>query len=316
MEATYLILLAILPAFLVIGCGSIARLLGWLDTNADASLMKLVINLIYPALIFSNILGNDSLRKPANLITPPLLGLGTVVIGFAVAWIFIRKFKVESQSDRRTFIFITGIQNSVYFPLPIITLLFSKETIGLLLVYNLGVEIAIWLIGVGFILSTKDSKPLLGRLISAPVISILLAIWINFFGFDRELPEFAFNAVQLLGQCAIPVGLVLIGAIFADLKPSVRLFTQIKIPLMAIMIRLAILPAIIIFIASLLTLPTKLEQVIVIQAAMPCAVFPIVLAQHYGGSSDVAFKVVFSTTVLSFLTTPFWIQAGIQLLGL
>ncbi len=316
MEATYLILLAILPVFLVIGCGSIARLLGWLDTNADASLMKLVINLLYPALIFSNILGNDSLRKPANLITPPLLGLGTVIIGFAIAWIFISKFKKESQPDKRTFIFITGIQNSVYFPLPIIMLLFDKETVGLLLVYNLGVEIAIWVIGVGFILSTKDSMSLLKRLVSAPVVAILLATWINFIGFDRELPDFAFKAVQLLGQCAIPVGLVLIGAIFADLKPSVKIFTQIKIPLMAIIIRLAVLPAIILLTASLLTLSTELEKVIVIQAAMPCAVFPIVLTQHFGGSSDVAFKIVFSTTLLSLLTTPFWIQAGIKLFGL
>ena len=76
------------------------------------------------------------------------------------------------------------------------------------------------------------------------------------------------------------------GAIFADLKPSIRVFTQIKIPLSAILLRLFILPAIIILIALLLPLSTELEKVIIVQAAMPCAVFPIVLAQHFGGSSD------------------------------
>lgn len=316
MEAQYLILLAILPIFLLIGSGTLARLLGWLDTSADLSLMKLVVNLLYPALIFSKILGNDLLRDPANLIIPPLLGLGTVVIGFAVAWLVAFKFGADTQSDKRTFTFITGIQNSVYFPLPIITLMFDQDTAGILLVYNLGVEIALWLIGVGFILPSKDSKSVLKRIIKTPVIAILLATWINYSGFDQEVPDFVFKAIRLLGQCAIPLGLVLIGALFADLKPNIRVFTQIKIPLLAILTRLVVLPALFLLSAFFLPLTTELEKVIVIQAAMPCAVFPIVLSQHFGGSSDIAFKIVLSTTLFSFLTIPLWIQAGITLLGL
>lgn len=316
MEANFLILLAILPIILLICSGIVARLLGWLDTSADISLMKLVVNLLYPALIFDKILGNDVLRDPTNLIVPPLLGLGTVFVGFAIAWIVIRKLKVDPSTDKRTFIFITGIQNSVYFTLPIIELLFDRDTVGILLVYNLGVEIAIWLIGVGFILPTKGTKSLLGRIISAPVAAILLATWANFFGFDRELPGFALEVIPLLGQCAIPLGLVLIGAIFADMKPSIRIFTQVKVPLLAIAVRLLILPFIIILAAFCLPLTIELKRVVVIQAAMPCAVFPIVLAQHFGGSSNLAFKIVFSTTILSFFTIPFWIQAGLKLIEL
>lgn len=316
MEATYLILVAVVPIFLLIGCGTLARLFGWLDNNADLSLMKLVVNLLYPALIFSNILGNDVLRNTTNLIMPPVSGFGTVVLGFTIAWIVASKLKAESEPDRQTFIFITGIQNSIYFALPIIELLFDKETVGILLVYNLGVEVAIWLLGVGFILSPKDSKSRLGHIISAPVIAILLATWINYFRLDQELPDFVFKATRLLGQCAIPLGLLLIGAIFADLKPSIKLFTQIRIPLSAALVRLFVMPAILIISAFLLPLSTELERVIVIQAAMPCAVFPIVLTQHYGGSPNIAFKIVLSTTLLSFLTIPIWIRAGINLLGL
>ena len=316
MEATYLVLLAVVPIFLLIGCGTLARLFGWLDKNADLSLMKLVINLLYPALIFSNILGNDVLRSKANLIVPPLLGIGTVVLGFTIAWFVANKLKAVSQSDRRTFTFITGIQNSIYFALPITELLFDKETIGILLIYNVGVEIALWMLGVGFILSPKDSKSLLGRIISAPIIAILLATWINYFRFDQELPEFVFKATRLLGQCAIPLGLILIGALFADQKPSIKLFTEFKIPLSAAVVRLFVMPAILLISAFLLPLSTELEKVIIIQAAMPCAVFPIVLTQHYGGSPNIAFKIVLSTTLLSFLTIPIWIRAGINLLGL
>ena len=316
MEATYLVLLAIVPIFLIVSCGVLARLFGWLDTNADISMMKIVINLLYPALIFSNILGNDALRKPANLLVPPLLGLCMILIGFTIAWVAIGQFKGVDTADRRTFSFITGIQNSVYFPLPIIALLFDRETVGLLLVFNLGVEIAIWLIGVGFLLSPKEPRSLLKRIINAPVVAIVAAVWINYLGLDRGLPEFVFKTIRLLGQCTIPLGLILIGAIFADLRTSVKIFTRIHITLMANVIRIAVLPLIFLTFAFLLPLSTELKQVIVIQAAMPCAVFPIVLTQYYSGSSDVAFKAVLSTTIVSIFTMPIWIKVGIEILGL
>lgn len=316
METTYLVFVAVLPIFLIMGCGALARSVRLLDTGADISLMKLIINLLYPALIFSFILGNDVLREPNNLIVPPLLGIGTLVIGFLVSILVAQAFELGSSQDRRTFSFITGIQNSTYFTLPIVALLFDEETIGLLLVYNLGVEMAIWIIGIGLILPQKNPGPFFKRVLNAPVIAILAAIFINYCRFDEKLPEFVFKAIRLMGQCAIPLGLILIGATFADYKPKLKFFTQLKISLWASAVRLICLPFILLSIAYLLPLSTKMEQVITVQAAMPCAVFPIVLVQHFGGSSDIAFKIVFCTTLLSFLTIPFWIQAGLKLFGL
>ncbi len=316
METTYLVLVAVLPIFLIIGCGTFARLLRVLDTSADLSLMKLVINLLYPALIFSSILGNDALRRLENLILPPLLGLGTVAIGFALSIFVAHKLKLGSPQDCRTFSFITGIHNSAYFTLPIVALLFDYETIGVLLVYNLGVELAIWIIGIGLILPQQSPTSFLKRILSAPVVAILLATWLNYYRFDQDIPKFIFKAPKLMGQCAIPLGLILIGATLADFKTKLKFFTQFRISFWASTIRLVFLPIILLSIAYLLPLSTKMEQVIVVQIAMPCAVFPIVLAQHYGGSSEIAFKIVVSTTLLSFLTIPFWIQTGMKLFGL
>ena len=316
METTYLVLVAVLPIFLIIGIGVLARSLRLLDTSADLSLMKLVINLLYPALIFNSILGNDILRNTKNLILPPLLGFGTVIIGFVVSILLAQTFKLGSPQDRRTFSFITGIHNSAYFALPIVALLFDHETIGIMMVYNLGVELAVWIIGIGLILPQKNPISFLKRIFSAPVVAILLATWINYYRFDQNLPEFVFKSIRLLAQCAIPLALILIGATFADFKPKLKFFTQLKIPFWASTIRLVCLPIILLSITYLLPVSTKLEQVIVVQAAMPCAVFPIVLTQHFGGSPDVAFKIVFSTILLSFITIPFWIQTGMMLFGL
>jgi len=316
MNTTQLVFSAVLPIFFVIGAGALARRLGWLDTEADRSLMTVVVNLLYPALIFSFILGNDALRQPSNLILPPLVGLTTVIGGFGLAMLVARKFKIGDQKECRTFAFTTGIYNYGYFPVPIIALLFDRETTGVLLVHNLGVEVAMWVLGVGFILSRNDPKSIWKRVFSGPVIAILIAVPMNYFKIDQHLPNSALETINLLGQCAIPLGLLLIGATFMDLAKEMKITSRINIPITASVLRLGILPAAFLFIAFTLPLSTELKCVIAVQAAMPCGVFPIVLARHFDGSPEVALKVVLGTTLLSFLTIPLWIAIGIKLLDL
>ena len=316
MDTTQLIFSAVLPIFFVIASGALARRLGWLDTNADRSLMTVVVNLLYPALIFSFILGNDALRQPSNLILPPLVGLTTVVGGFGLAMFVARKFKIGDQKECRTFAFTTGIYNYGYFPIPFIALLFDRETTGVLLVHNLGVEIAMWVLGVGFILSRNDPKSIWKRVFSGPVIAILVAVPMNYFKVDQHLPNSALETINLLGQCAIPLGLILIGATFTDLAKGVKMTARLRIPITASVLRLGILPAAFLSAALILPLSTELKCVVAVQAAMPCAVFPIVLARHFDGSPEVALKVVLGTTLLSFLTIPLWIGIGMKLLDL
>ena len=316
MNTTQLVFSAVLPIFFVIASGALARRAGWLDTNADRSLMTVVVNLLYPALIFSFILGNDALRQPWNLILPPLVGLTTVVGGFGLAMLVARKFKIGDQKECRTFAFTTGIYNYSYFPVPIIALLFDRETTGVLLVYNLGVEVAMWVLGVGFILARNDPKSIWKRIFSGPVIAILIAVPMNYFKIDQHLPNFTLETINLLGQCAIPLGLILIGATFMDLAKEVKITSRLKIPITASVLRLGILPAAFLLIAFTFPFSTELKCVIAVQAAMPCGVFPIVLARHFDGSPEVALKVVLGTTLISFLTIPLWIGLGMKLLDL
>ncbi len=311
-----LIFTAIMPIFFIIFAGFVARRVGWLNADADRSLMAVVINLLYPAFIFSLTLGNEALRNPANIVIPPLVGLTSVVAGFGIIMLLARKLNIGDQRECRTFAFSTGMYNYGYFPIPIIALLFNRETTGVLLVYNVGVEIAMWSLGVGFILSANDPKPIWRRLLSAPVITILIAVPMNWLHVDQHLPNFAFESIDLLGQCAIPLGLLLIGATFADLAKGVLLFQRMHVPLYAIIMRLGIFPIIFIFFAFLFPFSTELKAVMIVQAAMPCAVFPVVLARQFDGSAEVALKVALATTIMSILTIPLWITFGLQLLDL
>jgi hypothetical protein len=59
-----------------------------------------------------------------------------------------------------------------------------------------------------------------------------------------------------------------------------------------------------------------LKQVIVVQAAMPAAMLPIVIARHYGGDANTALKIALSTSLIGIVTIPFWLRLGLQWVGL
>jgi hypothetical protein len=62
-------------------------------------------------------------------------------------------------------------------------------------------------------------------------------------------------------------------------------------------------------------LPLDLRRVIVVQAAMPSAVIPVILARHYGVDAPAALRVVLATSAVGLLTIPLWLKIGLLVLG-
>jgi malate permease and related proteins len=84
----------------------------------------------------------------------------------------------------------------------------------------------------------------------------------------------------------------------------------------AFLLRLGVLPFLFLLVARYLPCSTELKQVIVLEAAMPAAVFPIVISKHYGGDVNTALRVVLSTSVAGLITIPLWIRFGMKFVGL
>jgi malate permease and related proteins len=59
-------------------------------------------------------------------------------------------------------------------------------------------------------------------------------------------------------------------------------------------------------------LDLTLKSVLVIQAAMPAAIFPIVAAKAHHGYMPTALRVVLGTSAIGLITTPLWIGFGLQ----
>jgi predicted permease len=112
----------------------------------------------------------------------------------------------------------------------------------------------------------------------------------------------------------VPLALVVIGSSISDLFTAERHTGKIVIG--SALVRLVLAPMVILAAAKFLPLAAELKQVMVVQAAMPAAVTPIILARLYGGRPAVAAQVVVFTTALSLFTLPWIIAFGCQWVGL
>lgn len=310
------ILSAIAPIFLLLFLGWLARNRKVLTGEADKSLMQLVVKLFYPCLILHFIIGNPALRESQNLIIPPLLGFLTIITGFAIANLLGKRIGLKVGIGLRSFSFTNGIYNYGYIPIPLMIALFPGDTriLGVLMVFNVGVELAIWTVGI-IMLSGKFTPGSLKMIANPPVMALIIGLLINSSGLDAHQPDWVAKLIRMLGDCSIPLGILLAGAMLSDLKVNPALFKPIKISLAACGLRLLVLP--ICFIALALWLPylsTEMQVVLIIQAAMPAGIFPLVIATHYGGDPRVAAQVIFSTTAVSLFTIPLWVSFGLGLL--
>jgi predicted permease len=301
----------IAPIFVIIGIGIVLRRVEWLTAAADQSLMKLVVKFLYPCLILENVLGNPALRSAANLIVPPLIGFGTMSVGVVIAYFVARKVGIKVGEGLRTLAFTTGIYNYAYIPIPLITALYGRETLGVLLVFNVGCEAAIWTVGI-VVLSGLPLSKAWRLLANPPVFALLTAVAVNLCGLSSYVPKVALSTVHLCSVCAIPVGLILIGATLADLilsRPEALL--DRKTTPTACVLRLVLLPAAMLLVARYLPASPELRRVVIMQAAMPAGIFPVVISKHYGGRSETAAQVAVSTNLIGLLSIPIWLRIGL-----
>ena len=128
--------------------------------------------------------------------------------------------------------------------------------------------------------------------------------------------KLALTVVHWFGQSAIPLALLLIGAIVADHLNEARGGRAVRVITVAALVRLGVMPVLFLLLARYLPCSIELKRVIVLQGAMPAAVLPIVLTKHYGGDARTALQVALGTSLIGLVTIPLWIRFGGHVIGL
>jgi predicted permease len=336
MTSYWNLLQLVLPVFAVMGIGVALRRADWLNAAADASLLKLVVNLLYPALIFENVHANSALREAGNLAWAPLVGFGTIAGGIALCYYAARVLGLGgvgagpagggraapasglptgAGKSCRTFAFTVGIYNYAYITVPLMAALFGRESLGVLFAHNVGVEAAIWTVGV-LVLAGHSLREGWRQLYSPPVLALVLAVGVNLSGLGGHIPEVVLGVIRTLAACAIPLGLLLSGATMAE-----HLFTrpadliEWRTSLAAVGLRLGVLSGVFLLLAKFGPFSPELKHVILVQATMPAAFLPLVIVKHYEGDSLTALRSVLATVVASIVLMPLWLKWGLAWLG-
>jgi len=313
------VIISVLPVYLLLVAGAALRKAGLLRHEHEAGAMQLVYSVMLPCFILDQILGAEVLRSGAVVVWGMGLGFGLLLSGLLTAWLVARIMGLERGTGLRTFTVAAGCQNYGFTAIPVLSILWGSSACAMLFVHNIGVEVAMWSVGV-MIISGQRELPW-RKLVNGPIIAVGIGLLLVALGLDRPLggPLHDLTAplrkvISLLGVGAFPVAILITGASMVGIAETAR--PSWKIIGGAVVVRLLLAPGLILAAAKYLPLVLELRQVLVVQAAMPAAMTPIMLARLYGGRPAVAVHVVLATTLGSLLSLPWIIFWGIEWIGL
>lgn len=312
MENWINIILAVLPPFALLFIGSLARGMDWLGREADRTLSRFIICVLYPCFIVYHVLGTDSPIEVEEAWIAAIFGFLAILIGFTIARLVAQMCRI-SNAEKPAFCFCSGIFNYGFFAIPVASLFFGNELVVKIILFNLGVEVAIWTVG---ILLLTSSRLEIRKIFNPPAISVILALVLQVLGGREMFPDFSWEVLSMIGNCSIPMALMIIGASFYDLLKGYRPSPGFRVELGAVITRAIIVPAIFLLYANYGWIPQQtswMSEVLLVQAAMPAGVFALVVVKNYEQDTETGLRAIMATMLVSIVTLPTWLWIGMYL---
>lgn len=303
------VLVSMLEIFILGACGFIMVRKKILDEAGLKFLMRLVVEFVLPLFIFTKTIKSFSFILYPNWWIFTLVGLVINLVGFIIGYLWLGIFKtVKSDSEKRQFVSLVGFQNCGYIPLILAATLLSAFEAEQMYIYIflllLGFNVVVWSFGVWFLSGHSIKNFEMGSMFSPPVIATILAMVMIGLGIDGYIPRFVFEPAQMLGNCLLPLAMIVTGSNLAlvSLK-NVRT----KVVAQVSFLKLILLP-ILAFIVFWFIKPAYLFGVFVIlQVAMPSANSLSLITWHYNQDDTIISHGIFFTHLFCILSIPLWL---------
>lgn len=254
----------------------------------------------YPFLIFHSIIEGFEAQRVRELWILPVLSFGMICAGGLAGMVLRKGLRNRDPDVAKSFVHLCAINNFVYLPLFIIRGSLPPGALADFFVFNLGSTIGFWTVGVLTLGGTPDWKVTAKQLLSAPILSMFLAMGLASCGAKDWLPDVLLAVCRDAGSISVPLILIVIGA---RLGGALRREYWFDLAFYNI-VRLVALPAL--FIAAIHALPLsgQLRQIAVIVALMPASAMSTVMTRIYGGSTPFAAAATLTSTILCTVTVP------------
>jgi predicted permease len=265
----------------------------WLSIPAQP-LAKLAYWLIGPAFVFDALSHADLAPQMLGRLT--LAAAGAFTVSASIAYVMAQRLP----GDRRAAIVTTGAYGNVgNFGLAIVLFSFGDgarpyAAVAMVVVNGLGLILAVTLADGGLAGFSRALR-------SPMTLMIPPALLVN--SLDLDMPLVVDRPVGLLAGAIIPVMLVTLGIQLHGIgRPKFEADV-----IRSLVVKLLVQPVVAIPIAAGLGLTGDAAGAIVLQAAMPAAVFAAVIAIELDARADETATIVMAGTLVSMLTLPWFI---------
>ncbi len=321
------VLLKIAAMFLVMAVGWFARRRAYMNAGLTSILSRLVVDIVFPCMVLTQMLRSvdaDILRQGWFV---PLLGGGVMLLAGLAGWGILPWFC--SRARLPTVVFLAGLPNWIFLPLPIVAALFGDAGVRDVLLFNVGAQLTLWSLGVWTLQGAAPNLRALKNLLKNPGLLataagiVLALLWppartLESAGLAPMPPHhFAaaalIQAMSMLGGLTIPLSLLITGAQLGAMPAESP--RQRPGELAAVLaVRLAAAPLLTVAAAWLLArldirIPAATRLTCYLIAAMPVAISASIMTERFGGDNLLSARAIFWSTVLSMLTVPvfYWL---------
>ena len=293
----------VLTIFLMIGAGMLLVRLGWLTDEHQEVVSRLVVSVGLPAMIVHNIFTQftreDLMSSAVGILIPVMSIVAAVLAGLLAA----RAFRIP-KARRGVFVCMVAFSNSVFIGVPVSLALFGEKAMPYALMYYIANTSIFWSWGYALMRGDSGQKAKLDirKILPLPLTTFIVAIALVLVGVS--LPTFILDAAKYIGGLVTPLSMIFTGMVLMRMLESGKVRWQ-KGYALVLVGRFLIAPALLILSTRLFpAAPTLMQNVLLIQAAMPVMSQTPIVAKASGGDEEYAAGGVALTALCSLIAIP------------
>ncbi len=298
--------------FALVAIGFWLQRRGWFTTEVIGALTRLSIDVALPALAVVSLVKREPFTSYGGSWSMPLLFVGMLAVGLAVGWVFSRGLPVP---ERRAFAALVGFPNAGYLPLPIAAALLpaaeAREAYTLIFLFILGFGPMMWSLGVWLLIGHRGQGADWTECLTPPLIATIVALALVAVGWDRHIPDAVLQPMRWLGDCVIPLVMLVLGGILGEF--AVRRAVSWGVLTRLTVAKLIVMPCVILVGLRCMPVDRLVAFVLVIEAAVPPATSLAIIARRYSASQEL---LIAQGMVVTYLASVITVPCFLALSGL
>ena len=288
-----------------------------LSRNTAIEIGNFTINITLPFLIFSSMMRRFPKVIGKTWYVLPFLDLLLTAFALIISFFIIKM--IRPKEGEKEFYLISSFQNGAFFPIAVVSALFSKDMAETYYIYIFLFVLFFTPLIITFsrlLFQKKIPKAIdvLKSIFNPPFISVVFSILLVYTGLYRFIPTFFVDVSSKIGDVTIPLILFTLGG---SLYYAYTTKTKPTLPyiLWAILIKLVIVPISFFLILLPLNIPSYIKIVFILEAAAPTAVNSATYSMVYGGNDALIGKVSVFVYIVSLITYPLFVMLALLKFG-